>query len=407
MVKKNHAINQLETELLQLLRDNLYRESTLKMYAHNIAMIKEYLTIHNLDYCPEIGISFADEYSSQTGHSKWQKKNLRLVVRRLNDCYYGKGLNLMPPNERNPLPEEFEKLYHAFSEQCSANGNVPSTIKKKLYALDCFLKNLNSLGYIDFFNISQSHIIQACLMAGSETHWLVIREFLSFIANRNIISKDYSFLIPSPHKSFPLPSVYSKEEIKLARQTITDSYPDRKRDICIFDMVAQLGIRCIDVVKMNFSNIDFQHNRISFVQQKTQEPISLPLPPDLKASLNDYIKNERPASDEKIIFLRTSAPHTPLDPTAVSIMISKCLKAAGIDSKGRKKGAHSFRASLATSMVNTGATYEETRRVLGHKEKNAIKHYSVLDIENLRKCALAVPEPTGFFKKFLDGEVTI
>lgn len=94
MVKKTHVINQLETELLQLLHDNLYRESTLKMYTHNIAMIKEYLAAHNLDYQPKIGISFADEYSSQIGYSKSQKKNLRLVVRRLNDCYYGKGLFL-------------------------------------------------------------------------------------------------------------------------------------------------------------------------------------------------------------------------------------------------------------------------------------------------------------------------
>lgn len=407
MMKKPGVINQLESDLLKSLRDNHYSAATLRIYSHYIAKVKTYLATLDLDYDPEIGNAFVERLYAQMDYSKSQKKNLRVVVRRLNDCYYGNGLNLMPPHKRTPLPDEFENLYQTFADECRAKGNAPSTIKKKMHALECFLTHLYSFGTLSFSNVPQSHILQSCLMAGSKKHWLAIREFLSFIASKQLTNKDYSFLVPSVKKTFTLPSVYSREEIELARQTITSSLRKRKRDICIFDMVSRLGIRCIDIVQMDFSNVDFQSNRISFIQQKTKEPISLPLPPDLKKSLIDYIENERPASEEKTIFLRTSAPHTPLDPSAVSIMISKCIRSAGIDTDGRKQGAHSFRASLATSMINSGATYEETRRVLGHKEKNAIKHYSVLDIENLRKCALTVPEPSGFFKRVLSGEVTL
>lgn len=172
----------------------------------------------------------------------------------------------------------------------------------------------------------------------------------------------------------------------------------------MFLMASRLGMRSIDIARITFESLDFQKDSIHFVQQKTQEPIFLPMPEELKAAILDYMNNGRPESEEPFLFLRSFAPYLPLDPSAVSISVGKYFRKAGIDTTGRKHGAHSLRSSLATSIINNGMTYEETRRVLGHTEANAVKNYAVLDVERLRQCACAVPEPAGFFKDFLEGK---
>ena len=56
-------------------------------------------------------------------------------------------------------------------------------------------------------------------------------------------------------------------------------------------------------------------------------------------------------------------------------------------------------------MVNDGISYEVVRRLLGHKDPNAIKHYAKVDIDNLRAYAIDVPAPSGNFEVLLEGRV--
>lgn len=58
-------------------------------------------------------------------------------------------------------------------------------------------------------------------------------------------------------------------------------------------------------------------------------------------------------------------------------------------------------------MINDNISTEIVRRVLGHGTKHAIKHYARIDIESMRLCPLAVPEPGGLFAEMLlwkDGD---
>jgi hypothetical protein len=55
-------------------------------------------------------------------------------------------------------------------------------------------------------------------------------------------------------------------------------------------------------------------------------------------------------------------------------------------------------------MVNTGMPYDVVRKTLGHADPESVKHYAALDIENLRKCAIEVPEAGGIFAKYLTGK---
>ena len=102
-------------------------------------------------------------------------------------------------------------------------------------------------------------------------------------------------------------------------------------------------------------------------------------------------------------FLSLKPPFSHISVHLLGKLTSAAIRSAGIVPGGRKCGPHAFRASLASSMVNDDVPYEVVRNTLGHTDVNAIKSYAKLDVERLRVYALAVPEATGYFAKFLSG----
>ena len=54
-------------------------------------------------------------------------------------------------------------------------------------------------------------------------------------------------------------------------------------------------------------------------------------------------------------------------------------------------------------MINSGISYDAVKKILGHTDPNAIRHYAALDKTHLRCCALRAPSPTGILKELLEG----
>jgi len=259
------------------------------------------------------------------------------------------------------------------------------------------------LGCSNVKEIDAGQICKSCSMMENRNSWAVIRELMLFLLKTNELERDFSVLVPTYRKGFHLPTTYSEEEIRRTEQAVDRSTTMGKRDYCIILLASRLGIRAGDIVSLAFGNLDFEGNEISFVQKKTGIPQSLPMLPVIKAALLDYINNGRLKSGEQTVFLRCKAPFLPISPTALNYLTTKYLKRAGIDTAVKKHGPHSLRASLATSMVNDRIPYESVRKILGHSDPDVIMHYAKLDIENLRSCSVDVPEPSGFFRLFLEG----
>ena len=103
--------------------------------------------------------------------------------------------------------------------------------------------------------------------------------------------------------------------------------------------------------------------------------------PEVKLALTDYISNARPRVESQTVFLRHYAPYQGITTSVLRFVTTKYLGLANIDVSGRKHGPHTFRSSLASSMVNDYVPYEAVRSILGHSSPNVIKHYAKIDIE--------------------------
>jgi integrase len=199
-----------------------------------------------------------------------------------------------------------------------------------------------------------------------------------------------------------MPSVYSEEEIRQIEVAINRGSPVGKRDYAIILLATRLGLRLEDIRIMGFDGLDFEKDVIYLVQDKTFAEQELPMVPELKTALLDYIRNGRPDVDG-VVFRVSYPPYSQMTKTGIDACFRRALRKAKIDCGNRGCGPRAFRSSLASSMVNDGIPYEAVRKTLGHIDPNAISHYARLDVERLRSYALPVPEATGAFADFLAG----
>lgn len=162
-------------------------------------------------------------------------------------------------------------------------------------------------------------------------------------------------------------------------------------------------MRAGDIASLKLDSLDFKNQRICFIQNKTGSVSELYMVPEIKTALMDYLSTDRPASTSDYVFLKSCAPYSEISYSVVSFAVKKHMIRSGINIASKKHGPHSLRASLASSMVNDGISYETVRKVLGHDSPNAIRHYARLDIQMLRNCALACPAPSGTLHQFLKG----
>ena len=106
-----------------------------------------------------------------------------------------------------------------------------------------------------------------------------------------------------------------------------------------------------------------------------------------------YLRDGRPTSSCRRLFLRTLAPNVGFASGCAITMIAKtALERAGIRGYAHQ-GAHIFRHSLATELLRSGATLSEIGQLLRHESHDTTRIYAKVDIEALR--TLSLPWPGG------------
>jgi site-specific recombinase XerD len=215
----------------------------------------------------------------------------------------------------------------------------------------------------------------------------VFRPFIRFLEREDLIYAAES--IRAPRKRAIL-EVLTQEERIAAQELLKDGENITARDRAIASLGLHTGIRACDIVALKIGDINWSGS-LSFIQQKTQNSLVLPLTASIGNSLYDYITNERPASLSPHVFLRSRAPHCELkNSSAVYNTIRKVLMAAGVDVEGRQCGSRFLRHSVASAMIANGTTLSTIAAVLGHAAQSSTDTYISVDANTLMGCTLPV-----------------
>lgn len=163
------------------------------------------------------------------------------------------------------------------------------------------------------------------------------------------------------------------------------------RDAAITLLAVTTGLRACDIVNLRLGDIDWRARTAGIVQQKTRNPLTIPLTDLLVSRLADYVLDQRPASPDEHVFLRSVAPHTRLgDHAAVHRIITTVFCRAGVtDVKGSTR---LLRHNAATRLLRASVPLPTIAAVLGHASPESTDVYLSVDNVCLLDCVLDVPD---------------
>ncbi len=130
------------------------------------------------------------------------------------------------------------------------------------------------------------------------------RPFLIFTGRADLVD---ALDLAGVRRSHPIIPVLSDEVEEMVIRACA-SKAVSARDAAITLLAFTTGIRACDIVGLRLTDIYWRGMTIGIVQQKTGNPLCLPLPALLASRLADYL-DERPATADDHVFVLSVASH--------------------------------------------------------------------------------------------------
>lgn len=186
-----------------------------------------------------------------------------------------------------------------------------------------------------------------------------------------------------------LPRWLPAEEIERVITACDASTALGARDRAIVLLLARLGLRAGEVAALCFEDIDW-HGATVKIRDKCRREARLPLPQTVGDALLHYLEQFRPPLEFEQIFITAVAPYRALRRVTISQIATRALRRAGVAAP--VFGAHLFRHSVATTLLNQGVSLQTIAVVLRHASLESTRLYAKVDQGLLREVALPWPE---------------
>jgi site-specific recombinase XerD len=404
---KQVLLSELIRSVSGVLLENQYSAGTIESYRMVWRKLQQYFdSSGEIYYQQDTAMVFLrNEYGIISGEpmKKPQVDALRKV--QVLEDYYALG-DIMPKRKsrKYDYPDQFKGIFENFIEYRHKKGYSARRKQSYMLYLERFGEYLSAEGIEEFSEIKERHLIAFAgylsqfpepTMANTLS---TIKSLLVYAFEQGVLRVDLSKVVPKSgyRKNRPLPSAYSREEVERVLKAVDRSNPVGKRDYAILMLAAKLGIRAGDIVNLKLSDLKWDKSCVEFIQEKTEKAIVLPILDDVGEAIIDYLKNGRPKTDKKNVFVVHRAPFHEFTGKCLHHLVKKHILSAGIKVKRESKlGPHSLRHSLASALLEANTPLPVISEVLGHTNSGTTGLYLKIGISQLRKCALEVPHATS------------
>jgi site-specific recombinase XerD len=252
--------------------------------------------------------------------------------------------------------------------------------------------DLGALHAIDIVGFVQ-HQARRLLPRALQQLVTALRAFLRFAQYRGEINEALISAVPAVAASSttpPLPRAISAEHARRVIESCDLSTAVGQRDHAVLLLLARLGLRGGEVISLLLEDIDWDAG-VLCVWGKNGHPCLMPLPVDVGEAIAAYLRQGRPASADRHLFLRSRAPYRGLlhGSDGIGSLVRNALERAGVDAP--HKGSHQSRHALAVRLLRDGASLPEIGEVLRHRSQLATSIYAKGHLAALRPLALPCP----------------
>jgi integrase len=214
-----------------------------------------------------------------------------------------------------------------------------------------------------------------------------LRGFFRYAAVRGLCQPSLASLIHGPriYAQERLPESLSWQEVQ---RLIASMETDRPQDIWARPMVmlcAVYALRALEVVSLRLEDLDWENHLLAVRRAKRGGVQLYPLVPLVGNAILRYLRELRPRSSFRQVFLTLHPPFRPVRSGALFSMISPRLKKLGITHS--HLGSHALRHACAEHLVAEGFSLKEIGDHLGHRSPDATRIYAKIDLAGLREVA--------------------
>ena len=403
MVALPALVSGLDAELLRL----GYKDSTMVWYRGCWRRMERFFAARDVEeFSLDVAMAWVDEAcgffgKEQAGTLKRTDVYLFRVAQTLED-YAVHGAVLRRYNRSvSKLSGDGAEAVARFQEWLRAAGRSVSTVRAYgtlAGEFVAFAGTRGGLGACDAATIGAFVATLAGYQVKTvEQKLCAVRSFLRFASADGLVDAACLVAVPAARsaRQARIPSVWGPGEVARIVAAIDRDNPCGKRDYAIILLIARLGLRGVDVRRLEFADFDWAGSRLLVTQAKTGDRVQLPLLKEVGWAVIDYIRHGRPACDCPQVFVRHTAPIGPFsDQDHLHQILVKHARVAHVPvSDKRRHGMHSLRHSLATRLMEGGTPVEQIADILGHQSVRSTGVYLKSSLGLLSKCALDPDAP--------------
>ena len=403
MVTLSVLVSDLDAELVR----QGYKDSTMVWYRGCWRRLEKFFVAHDEEeFSRDLALAWVDETcgffaKEQAGTLKPTDVYLFRVAQMLDDYAVHGAVLRRYSRSLSRLAGDGAEAAARFQAWLRAADRAGSTVRTYATVAGEFLAFLDTRGGMAGCD---ADVVEAFVvtLAGYrfntvEQKLCALRSFLRFASGDGLIDAAVLGAVPAvkSRKQTRIPSVWDPADVTRILDAVDRGNPSGKRDYAIILLVTKLGLRGIDIKRLEFSDFDWPGNRLSIVQAKTGRRVWLPLLKDVGWAVIDYVRSGRPVSDCRQVFLRHTAPIGPFsDQDHLHQILVKHARAAHVPvSEKRRHGMHSLRHSLATRLMEDGTPVEQIADILGHQSVASTGVYLKSSLRLLAQCALDPDRP--------------
>jgi len=298
---------------------------------------------------------------------------------------YFRFQNLLPPvTEVTPTPmDDLLGRYRRY--MIEQRGLAPRTVRHYESVARRFLNermpaevsaaDLRRLTGVDVSAFLRAEVSRLTARAAKNyADWL--RPFLRFLHIEGLIATPLAAAMPpvASWRDAQLPATLTPTQVTAMLDHCDRSQVKGRRDFAILLLLARLGLRTIEVTRLELGDIDWRVGE-AIIRGKGRRYDRLPLPVDVGEGLAAYLRNGRPRTDSRSLFITHRAPLRGIEVSVVSQVVRSACRRAGIP----LVGAHRLRHALASEMLRQGLTLPEIGQVLRHRDFATTAIYAKVD----------------------------
>ena len=303
------------------------------------------------------------------------------------------------PSLRAVTPPFLDRAPGFFDYLREERGLRPATLHKYDHHLRAFEGYLQQAGVGQLSEITPSLLTAFAIDRGRRLgrHGMKgcaasLRGLLHYAHRQGWITADLARAVPRgrDYRLASIPRAISWDDVQRMLDGVDRRSAVGRRDYALLLLLVSYGLRAREIAALRLDHIDWKQNLLHVPTRKGGHSTIYPLSAPVGEAIIEYLRRDRPAVDDRHLFLLAKAPYSPVSYWVISQRVSWRLRAAGITVA--RAGSHTLRHTCVQRLVEADVPFKTIGDYVGHSSPKSTLVYGKVALHKLRQLTIGEAE---------------